>query len=358
MSEGLWGAVLGWLNQRAEAYVLASIPLEGGEAAPLKARESYLQVWLAEMFLAKRKQWLQTWFPTVHSEVRLPFAGQQSVTFTKVVRPADDKLGEGVLLNYPLTELVPFNGGAVEIEAALLGLKGDGDGHLAAGVMLLETFSGLVAPPLGQALGAAAKLTAGARDFLDRVGGGVHLALHQTLVSDGGGGGNVLRPGYLAVVLATEEQVPPTSLRVRGDRLYQPGGEDDGRLVPFTSHDYMLLRIEGRDRRDDWEVLIPEIMQARDRAFEALLRDHPEGAQEQRGIALTAVVNSHDLAEADKQQVAYAVNKQWAALERTARGAVPEELPASLPELLARYPMPRATAAALGPLTADELFAS
>lgn len=131
--------------------------------------------------------------------------------------------------------------------------------------------------------------------------------------------------------------------------------------MPVTSHDYMLLRIDGRVERDDWEVLIPEVMEARHRAADALLLEDPPDtarAERERGTALAAVLKSYDLAEADKHQVAHAVRKEWAKLAQTTRGAVPEEPPASLADLVARHPLPRSSAAALGALTEDDLFAS
>lgn len=354
MPEGLSGTVRGWFSQHAQAYVLASITpdSEDDEAEPLQPYASYLRIWIADMFLAKRVSWLRTWFPTVHAEVTLPVAGMPAVTFARVARPADGALGEGILLNYAVTDLIPFNGGTVEVEAALLGLEGDD--RLAAGVKLLQTFSGLVAPPLGQALAVAEKVAPAAREFLDEARGEMHLALHQTFTADGGGGGNVLRPGYLAVVLAGEEEVPPKRLRVKGDRLHIT--TEGGRLEPFTSHDHMLLRIEGRAERDDWQRLLPEVMTARDRAVEAMaLRNH-EAAQQQLGVALRAVLISRDLAEADKRRVVMAVKGMWADITDSGLGIAPAELPADIPGMLAQYPMSREAAAAGGPLTAEEVF--
>lgn len=352
-----WAKVRGWINANAQAFVLEQIPPErtdaGESTQSLKAYQSYVQVWLADMFLAKRISWLRTWFPTVHAEVRMPFGDHETVSFARVVRPADDKLGDGVRLNYPLTELIPFNGGMIEVETALLGLKGSDD-FLAAGVDLLQKFSGLVTPPLGQAIGVTTMLATGARDFLDRASGGVHLALHQTFTSAGGGGANVLRPGYLAVVLATAEQVAPGQFHVRGDRLHlsQPDGEPE----PFTSHDYMLLRIEGREERDDWRT--EEILEARRRSIDALQRGDKATAMEFRGAALAAVLNSSDLTAADQRRIVKALKDEWEELASLGLGAVGTAPVDDLSELVAKYAMPKAHAAALGPLTPEEAFAS
>ena len=339
---GPWAAVRGWFEKNAQAHVLASF--DQGDA--LTPYQSYLRVWLAEMFLAKRVQWLRERFPAVHAEVRLPFAGQPAVSFTRVVRPGDDQLGEGVLINYPLTELLPY-GGVVEVEAALFGLKGPDS--LAAGVGLLERFSGLIAPPLGQALTAAAQVTLGARDYLDRAGGGVHLALHQGFSADGGGGGNALRPGYLAVILASPVRVPVGELRVEGDRLFQGA-------APFTAHDFMLLRIEARDERDDWRS--PAIEDARRGAIDALQRGDKEGAQAYQGAAIAAVLNSYDFSEADKRRIVTAIKQEWEELAGLGLGAAGEAPPSTFKDLVDRYPLSRAAAAALGPLTPEEAFAA
>jgi hypothetical protein len=351
MANGVLDKIGGWFNRSADAFVLAPLPPEGGAPQPLKAYEHYLQVTLCEMFLAKRVSWLRTWFPAVHAEVRLPFADRPSVTFSRVVRPADDSLGEGVLLNYELTPLVPFSGGTVEIDAALFGLLAQD--NLKAGVALLQTFSGLIAPPLGQALTVATTLATGARDFLARADGDVHLALHQSLSSEGGAGGNPLRPGYLAVVLAPEQVVDPARLCVSGDRLHLRAAAAAA-SQPFTSHDFMLLRIDGRTERDNWRS--PELLQARQRAIDALRRGDADAAAEQRGVALAAVLTSYDLTAADQRRLAQAIKREWQELSELGLGAAPPAHPNDLAGLLARYPMPRATAAALGPLTPAEVF--
>ena len=339
MALAAWTTVRSWFNDNADAYVLTS--LDQGE--PLKPYQSYLQVWLAQMFLAKRVSWLQTYFPAVHAEVKLPFAGDPALSFARVVRPANESLGEGVLINYPLTELLPYNGGVVEIDATLFGLKGDD--ALKAGVGLLQQFSGLIAPPLGQVLSIANKVAVGARDFLDRAGGGVHLVLHQALASEGGGGANVMRSGYLALVLASVDEVPEGALRVEGDRLYRGPR-------PFTSHDFILLRIEARDQMDNWRSLAIE--EARSKSIDALLNGDKAAAQRYRGAALASVLASQDFVEADKRRIVAAINREWDELDSYGLGFSGPTPPPGLHDLVDRYPLPRAAAAALGPITMEE----
>jgi hypothetical protein len=339
MALAAWTTVRSWFTANADAYVLAS--LDPGE--PLKPYQSYLRVWLAQMFLARRVSWLQTYFPAVHAEVKLPFGTDPALSFTRVVRPADESLGEGVLINYPLTELLPYNGGVVEIDAALFGLRGDD--ALKAGVGLLEHFSGLITPPLGKALAIAGKVAVGARNFLDRAGAGVHLVLHQAFASEGGGGANVMRSGYLALVLAPAEEVPEGELRVAGDRLYR------GQRA-FTSHDFILLRIETRDQVDNWRS--PEIEEARSKAIDALMNGDKAAAQRYRGAALASVLASHDFAEADKRRIVRAINQEWEELDSYGLGFSGPAPPTDLSALVDRYPLSQAAAAALGPVTMEE----
>ncbi len=68
--------------------------------------------------------------------------------------------------------------------------------------------------------------------------------LGAAIASEGGGGANVLRPGYLAVVLARPEEVDPDGLVVQDGRLRY--GDPPRALVGY---DYLLFRIEGRKKR-------------------------------------------------------------------------------------------------------------
>ncbi|HST08970.1 MAG TPA: hypothetical protein VLL05_01230, partial [Terriglobales bacterium] len=89
--------------------------------------------------------------------------GGQGASFSRVAQPPQDQVGEGVRLDYRLTELLPYNGGVVEIETALLGLKGAD--YLGAAIGVLQQFSSLISPPLGPAISLAQTLASGTRDL-------------------------------------------------------------------------------------------------------------------------------------------------------------------------------------------------
>src|SRR5262249_1371443 len=153
----------------------------------------------------KSRKWFVDWFPAVHSSVNLKFGNTDGVTLSHVAQAPEKALANGVLLNYEMLPLVPFNGGVAEIEAALLALKGSD--YLGAGSNILQDCSSLVAPPIGQVLTVAEKVSSGIDQLFGATDGKVHLPFHQSYTSAGGGGHNPLQPGYFAVILATEGQV-------------------------------------------------------------------------------------------------------------------------------------------------------
>ena len=350
----LWEHVIGWWTENARHHVYAPIPKERTDEAyddaPLEPGGSYFRLWLSEMFLTKRVAWGTEWFPAVHSEVRLQFGGQ-GVSFSRVAQPPLDQLGEGVRLDYRLTELLPFNGGVVEIEAALLGLKGAD--YLGTAIGILQQFSSLISPPLGPAVSLAQAVVSGTRDLLSATKGKIQLGFHQELIS-GGAGGAVLRPGYLAVILAEPGQVSPDRLSVRGGRLCyrQAPGQEPANL---KGYDYLLLRVEGRQERDDWRLR--DIQDPLSTAGQALLEAPPNTvkANAYRTVALAAAWQSPDLAQLDRRRVVQAIKAELRELADEDAGAV-GGAERTLGEIVSARAMRREQADALGELTADEVF--
>ena len=56
--------------------------------------------------------------------MQLKFGDQPATIVTRVVRPPEDATKDGVLRNYEILPLTPFNGGTVEVQAALLAMQG------------------------------------------------------------------------------------------------------------------------------------------------------------------------------------------------------------------------------------------
>ena len=302
------------------------------------------------MFLTKRVAWGREWFPAVHSEIRLQFGGRDAA-FSKIAQPPQDRLGEGVRLNYRLTELIPFNGGVVEIETALLGLKGAD--YLGAAIGVLQQFSGLISPPLGPAISIAQTLASGTRDLLNATKGNIHLGFHQELISAGAGGA-VLRPGYLAVLLAEPGEVTPDRLFVREGRLRYSQGPGQ---QPAASRGTTTCCCESRDARSETTGGSRTSRTRSAWPAQALLEAPPNTvkAAAYRTVALAAAWQSPDLAQLDRRRVVQAIKAELAELADEGAGAVGGEA-RTLGEIVSARAMRREQADALGELTADEVF--
>jgi hypothetical protein len=347
----LWDTIKGWVDKNAGHYLFVTIPKDRTDAdyddSPLEADRSYFRLWLNEMFLTKSREWFSDWHPAVHSSVQLKFGDYDNVNLSRVARAPENKLSQAVLLNYTLTELVPFRGGTVEIEAGLLALKGKD--YLQTTIKLLQEFSGLIAAPLSQALNIAEKVSSGMQDVLAGSDGEVHLALHQAFTS-AGGGQNDLRPGYFAVIKAEASNIASDRLYVKESKLYYaaaPGAQPQ----PLAGYDYMLFRIEGRKERDDWRL--KNIQEPLDRAMEAILQGEDQKAKAYRMVAITNAFQSPDLAVYDRRRVVQAIKDELAEIQEQGLGAVGGAT-RSLNKIVSARAMPVKQAAALGEMSFEE----
>lgn len=347
LAQRLWDGVKGWVNNNAEQYKYVHIPPERTDLvfddSALKADKSYFRLWLAEMFMTKSRRWFVDWWPAVHSSVQLKFGDQDKVKLSHVARAPNGALANSVLLGFPVTELVPFRGGVVEIESALIGLKGKN--HLATAIGVLQGFSGLVGAPLSQVLTVADKVSSGMQELFGAADGEVVLGLHQAFTSEGAGG-NALRPGYFAVILATADDVRDTDLTVKEHRLLHKG-------EPFDGFDYVLYRIEGREERDDWRL--KTIQEPLDKAIEASLEGDDAKADALKRAAMIAAMQSPDLAVHDRRRVALAIKEELEAVSGLGLGAVGFEV-RDMDAIMSARAMSVAQAQAEGELSFEEVF--
>jgi hypothetical protein len=300
----LWDAIKNWSEQNAARYLYVSIPPERTDTpinpAPLEPEASYFRVWLSEMYLAQSYKWFTDQFPAVQASIRMKTADNTPVTFSRVVRAPNEALARGVLMNYALTELMPFRGGTVELEAALLAFQGNSAMNYASAALgILENFGGLVAAPLGQALQVAQAVNKGIDELVSAADGRVALSLHQSFVS--GQVANALRAGYIAVILATENELAPDNLSVAENKLLYGGS-------PLTGYDYFLLNIERRERRDDWRFSY--IDQLMDKIALAYTEKNPDKAESVKGALKFAIYDSDDFTFQDKRRIMWEIKKQ------------------------------------------------
>lgn len=305
-----WETIKSWVRRNAQRYIYAPIPKERTDVdyddAPLVAEQHYFRLWLPEMFLAEDRRWFRDFHPAVNAAVQLNFGGRQAA-FTTVSRAPKEALTKGIFQNFDLTPLLPFRGGDVEIEASLVALQGKD--HLGAVLGVLQSFSSLIAAPLGEALQIADKVSNGLAALLDATDGNVHMALHQQWT---GGDTSPLRPGYVAIVMTTADRLDKDRLSVRDNQLhYQASG--DAAPKPLEGVDSMLIRVEGRRERDDWRLFAP-IQGSLDKAIDAILRLDEDDARMHETNALGLALTSPDLTRIDRRRVAMAIRAELAEL--------------------------------------------
>lgn len=355
----LWNRIKSLVSKDADKYLYATIPQERTnikyQDQALRANRSYLRLWLAEMFLTKSHRWFVEWQPAVHASANLTFGNQGPITFSRVVQPPQQALATGVLLGYPITDLLPFNGGTVEIEASLLALKGQN--YLGSAIQVLQDFSSLVSAPLTQALTIAKKVSTGIETLLDATNGRIHLPFHQAFTGAGGSATTELKPGYLAVILATGDQVDVNRLYVKDDQLHYHEPRSN-RIIPFRGYDYMLLRIESRQERDDF-LKLKDIEEPYNKYFEAWGEGDTKRANAYKRAALIAAARSPDLTLLDRRRVAFALRDEFAAFdleELGVRSLSLEAVERTLNDVIAERSLPLDDDAPLEELSFGELF--
>jgi hypothetical protein len=286
----MWNRVTGWVSTNAEHVTVEFIDEPGG--VPIDPQAGYLRIFLAEGFVSKAVTWGNKHFPVVHGGARLSFLGG-TAQFTSVSEPDTRPDVPGAQLDVRLTPLLPFNGGVVEVEAALY--QASAAGPLVTALKIVGGFDTLLVPPLSVAATIAGKVA----DGIDHVLGDEQpvLGVHYSMVSPGGGG-HVLHPGWLAVVAT-----PPAELR--GRLSMQPSGlclDNGSGPRQLAGTDYLVVRIECRTERDDWRF--PELDELIRAAGQSYLSGYLEDFKDRRTEAVSRAWSSPDLTPADRIRVA------------------------------------------------------
>jgi hypothetical protein len=281
-------------------------------AEPLESGKNYFRVWLSEMCLAKDRDWFKSWYPAVHSITSIQF-GNQEVNLPYVagsLNLADvnsNNLDKVVQLNHPMTALMPFNGGVVELTAGLLAMQGQD--NLNQFIKVMGDFANiLVVPQLSAALSVAVPIAKGIEDLLGASNGDLHLGLHQAFVGKGGSGTNLLKAGYIAAILAQESELDANNLWVVDDRLRYGTSADNSKLL--SGRTYMLFKIENREERDDLDGLT-NIRGPFEEAISALTSGDEERANTLLKVSIGAAMTSTDLTKADRLRVAQALKEEF-----------------------------------------------
>jgi hypothetical protein len=291
-----------WWARDAPYYVVHDVPSAavqpaGDTGAACQAGAHYFRLWLAEMRLAQDQTWFTTRHPAVHALVRLRF-GDQDVELPRIAGPMtlpgldQAHLGAVVHLDHPLTPLLPYNGGVVEISAGLTALEGTG--VLREFVSAVDAVTQVLAqPPLSTALSAVGPVTRAVQTLFGAAAGRQHLGVHLAFAGDQSP--RALHAGYLAVIRRDVAQLPVEDLSVNQGLLRYRG-------APLTGADYMLFRIERVAERDDWDSLAAIAAPFRD-ALTASSHGNATVAEAHVRRAMLEAWTSPDLTRTDRSRV-------------------------------------------------------
>lgn len=285
-----------WFYAHAEHATEAFIPEKGAE--PLQPGGGYVRLWLAEGFLDIAKSWGADQYPALHGVVSFPFPGRGLTRYSTLSRPP---LAPGAQHDFPITPLLPFHGGVIEIDAALY--KVLSDSPLVTALQLIGALEPLLGPPLDVAAAVAEKLGDGIQSVLDASQQEPLLALHQSLVAPGGNG-TIVRSGYSAVLNASRARLAGTP-SIRDGRLVLTAAE--GTQQPANT-DYLVLRVECRTERDDWNFPYLDTLIAA--SSEAYLTGQQARFESLRTEAIVRAYNSPDLVSIDRKRVAMLVTER------------------------------------------------
>lgn len=326
-------------------------------ADPLTAEVNYFRIWLCEMYLAKDRQWFKSWYPTVHSLISLQFGGK-NVEIPYIAGPLNltnikqSNLDKVITLNQNLTTFVPFNGGTIGLTAALLAMQGVD--KLDQFIQVLGDFSNvLVLPQLSAALNVIKPIESGINTLLGIDNGEIALGIRDTYT--GKGGVNELKAIYIAPILCEEKDLPKDKLWIKDSRLYHGNSLSD--CEPLKGYDYMLLRIEITNTRDD----LASITSINDPWMEAincaLMGDKVKGDLKFKQT-IEATLNCPDLTKADRNRL---INQYKSEYKKAVESSVLEveigEEIFSLDNMINRAISPQA-ALELGDLNFDQILQS
>lgn len=265
----------------------------------------YFRFRVAEMFLDQGVAWAKEWYPAVHSLVECNFAGKTvqipDIADASSIAQQKSQGGEAIILDYPLTPTLPFKGGTVTWSAGLVGMQGQN--YLQKLTQTLQQFGDLLkVPQVSAALSVAAPLAAGIQDLFSAGNGQMHMGIQKSFDA------SQLRDGYFVAICATEEDVDMNRLYVVDGRLRTGSGLAPGQHQPFLGFDFLLLRVELFDTRDDLPAFV-----ALNAAFQDALNSlaDPAKADAAMRLALRGVSLTPEFTLADQRRLVESLKKTY-----------------------------------------------
>jgi hypothetical protein len=323
----IWGFLRGLIDRDKQAIWSGPVDPERAPGSPaavtLEAEKHYFRLWLIEMSLPYGGRWFRDYYPAVQSLVQLEYGPQQRPDLPGIVGPSrlpgvtESQLGRVVQMRLPLTPLLPFKGGKVEVEVGLFAAVAKD--YAQSFLKVLGAFSEtLHVPQLSAALGVAGPLLNGLNEFLGAKMASLEAGFH-TAFTGGAQAPNPLRSGYWVTFRDPDNRYLPTpELWVLRDGVSASRTAAGAR--PLRDVPYLLVQIEATTDRDDFRQL----------GFMKTFADALAAAdEEQRKVLwlrfLTEVRASTDVTDADKKRIQKALKSELEEARAAGLGLAPDD---------------------------------
>ncbi|RAX37834.1 hypothetical protein [Rhizobium tropici] len=273
--------------------------------------ETYIRLWLVEMFLRDKSSWFTERYPLTYSLVEMSYGGT-SIEFANVsgknrldIQQTD--LGKSLLYNYPMTPLLPFRGGTISLDCGLVSMASDNTILKFAGVVS-EFASKLGGAQIAMAAGIASSIASSVQDLLGAGKAVSKLYYHNAFT--GSNGASPLASGYIWLSEGKEGKIEANRLWITSEGIRQADTKE-GSFKPLEPQDYMLVRIECVAERDDYRAFAYV-----SDPFEQALDAKGEGDDEKGKILLRqakrAVQKSADFTKLDAKRIIAALDEAYA----------------------------------------------
>jgi hypothetical protein len=296
-----------------------------------EAEQHYVRLWISELFLKYDNEWFTSRYPLAYSVIGLDYGGQKTEIANISGKNRFDikqpDLGKSILRDYPLTPLLPFRGGTIELDCGLVSMKADNVLQNFAGVVS-DIASKLNQPFAASMVGIAGSIATGVQSLLGAGETKTVLYLHETFDR------STLQAGYTYLSGKPQADVKPGEIWVTTEGIRT--GPNKDLLREMDAQDYFVMRVEVTDSRDDWRAMkvIEEPLNA---AIEASLSSETDKAKLLLTQAKRAALNSTDLTRLDKVRVVKGIDTEFnAPAGPQAAGDGLGELPSSLERAAAR----------------------
>lgn len=300
--------------QRTRVPIAASNDLTALSGVIAVAEKHYVRLWFSELFLKRDTEWFSTRFPLGFSLVAHKYGNQDKVEFANVAGKNKFDIGQvgqgrAIMRNFPMTPLLPFRGGDVEMDCGLVSMEAGN---------LLESFAKTVGdiagrlnvPQVSSVIAIASSVAAGVQELMTAGKSRTVLTAHDMFRRDR------LTSGYVLLSSAALTDFSDTTVWMTADGVRL--GRDKNALAPLPPQDYLVVYVECLTTRDDWHSF-STIGKPLDDAIKAKLSGKDDDAKALLLQAKVAALTSPDLTRDDVKRVIVSVeqyfNEQAAGME-------------------------------------------